>query len=253
MSLNKKKILPIIIIFIAVLALLGLGVTFFTLFFDHAILLRNGTFYRADVNEKVAAVTFDDGPSYDWTPRILDALKRLNAKATFFMIGDHVLKYPIVAKRVAAEGHDIGIHSMGHHNYLYLTKYELQKDIEDSRALIRQVTGKDTTLFRPPKAWLSKREKEKIKSLGYTVVLWSLNSKDWVHFDDKYITKYILRNIRPGDIILFHDSGGSFRLEGGDRKETVLAVTRIIEKLRESGYRFVTISELLKMDKNEKR
>jgi peptidoglycan/xylan/chitin deacetylase (PgdA/CDA1 family) len=87
--------------------------------------------------------------------------------------------------------------------------------------------------------------------MGYEVVLWSLNSKDWVTFDDKYMIKYLLRHVRPGDIILFHDSGGAFSTEGGDRDETVLAVMRLIERLKEKGWRFVTVAELLEMRKTQ--
>jgi peptidoglycan/xylan/chitin deacetylase (PgdA/CDA1 family) len=82
--------------------------------------------------------------------------------------------------------------------------------------------------------------------MGYKVVLWSLNSKDWVNFDDKYIIRYIESNVRPGDILLFHDSGGVFSTEGGNRQETVKTIFRLVEKLGEKGYRFVTITELLK-------
>ena len=88
--------------------------------------------------------------------------------------------------------------------------------------------------------------------MGYKTVLWTLNSKDWVTFDDKYIVKYILRRIKPGDIILFHDSGGVFATEGGNRDETVKTITQLAERLRERGYRFVTINELLNMEKNDR-
>jgi peptidoglycan/xylan/chitin deacetylase (PgdA/CDA1 family) len=81
--------------------------------------------------------------------------------------------------------------------------------------------------------------------MGYKIVLWSLNSKDWVTFHDKQITSYILKRIRPGDIILFHDSGGVFTAEGGNRAQTIKTIPRLVKKLKERGYRFVTISELM--------
>jgi peptidoglycan/xylan/chitin deacetylase (PgdA/CDA1 family) len=86
--------------------------------------------------------------------------------------------------------------------------------------------------------------------MGYKVILWSLNSKDWVTFDDKYIIRYLVKRTRPGDIILFHDSGGAFSIEGGDRHETVLTIPRLVEKLKEKGYKFVTVSELLAKGEN---
>ena len=96
------------------------------------------------------------------------------------------------------------------------------------------------------------KERKELEKIGYKVVLWSLNSKDWVTFDDKYIRNYLLKNVRPGDIILFHDSGGAFSLEGGDRKETVLVIARLVEQLKEKGYRCVTISELLEKGNDER-
>jgi len=197
------------------------------------------------LDDKVVALTFDDGPSPNWTPLILDELKKADVKATFFMLGEHVAKYPNVARRVAHEGHEIENHTNTHHVLIYYKAYELIKEVKDAESIIRGVTGVTTRFFRPPKAWLTGQEKIQLQEIGYKVVLWSLNSKDWVTFDDKYMIKYILHHVRPGDIILFHDSGGTFSTEGGDRHETVLAISRIIERLRERGYRFVTVSELV--------
>jgi peptidoglycan/xylan/chitin deacetylase (PgdA/CDA1 family) len=122
---------------------------------------------------------------------------------------------------------------------------ELKQEINDTEKVIKDVAGRTTKYFRPPKAWLTGAEKQKIKEMGYDIVLWSLNSKDWVTFHDKQITSYLLRHIRPGDIILFHDSGGVFSTEGGDRTQTVKTIPRLVRKLQEKGYRFVTVSELL--------
>lgn len=239
-----------IVLFITAVAI-GLLAALFTIFFDQAVLVRKDTIYRVKENEKLVALTFDDGPSDIWTPKILGELKKAGVKATFFMLGEHVEKYPEVARRVALEGHEIGNHTYNHGALLYYTKDELKETIRKAEAIIKKTTGVTTKYFRPPKAWLSRREKKKIKEMGYEIILWSLNSKDWVNFDDKYIIKYILHNIRPGDIILFHDSGGFFAKEGGNRWETVLAVPRLIEKLKDKGYRFVTITELLEANKRD--
>ncbi len=237
-------------IILAVLAAAGFLAAVFCIFFDEAVIVRKGTFYRGSPSRKVVALTFDDGPSAVWTPKILDELKRAGVKATFFMLGEHVVKYPDIARRVAAEGHEIENHSYDHHVLIYYKSEELHKQIKDTEEIIRSITGQTTTCFRPPKAWVTDKEKEKLKSMGYRVVLWSLNSKDWVTFDDKYMREYIVRNVRPGDIILFHDSGGVFGVEGGSRDETVRTIYRLTEKLREKGYGFVTVSQLLEADKN---
>jgi len=241
-----KKIKRILLVVSFMLLLLGLGVALFVIFFDQAVLVRKGTIYHIGCTDKLVALTFDDGPSPIWTPQILDALKESGVKATFFMLGRHVEEYPEIARRVKDEGHDIGNHSYKHPNLLFYNKYQLKDEILKAEEVIKTATGVTTKYFRPPKAWLSKREKKKIKEMGYEVILWSLNSKDWVTFDDKYIIRYLVKNVRPGDIILFHDSGGAFSVEGGDRHETVLTIPRLVEKLKEKGYRFVTITELLK-------
>ena len=247
LKIIKKITVRLLIIAVA----LGVFIALFTIFFDQAVLVRKDTIYRVKENEKLVALTFDDGPSDIWTPKILDELKKSGVKATFFMLGEHVEKYPQVARRVALEGHEIGNHTYSHGALLYYDKNELKETIKKAEVIIKKATGVTTKYFRPPKAWLSRREKKKIKEMGYEIILWSLNSKDWVNFDDKYIIKYISHNVRPGDIILFHDSGGFFAKEGGNRWETVLAVPRLIEKLKEKGYRFVTITELLEASKKD--
>lgn len=248
--MTKKRLKKILIGLGLLLFFAVGGIVLFTIFFDQAVLTRKGTLYHIEVPEKLVALTFDDGPSPVWTPKILDALKKSGVKATFFMIGEHVEQYPEIARRVAAEGHEIGNHSYDHHVLIYYKMDELEKEIKDTERIIKNITGKTTVYFRPPKAWLTKEEKKKLKEMGYEIILWSLNSKDWVTFDDKYMIKYLVKNIRPGDIVLFHDSGGVFKTEGGNRQETVLTISRIAEKLREKGYNFVTVSELLRAHKN---
>ena len=244
MQINRKKIIRIVfcLVFLVILA-----VVLFTLFFDQAVIERRNTIYHVLTSEKVVALTFDDGPSPIWTPRILDALKTAQVKATFFMLGNHVQEYPWVAKRVAAEGHEIGNHTYDHHGLIYYKTPELEAEVNNAFWAIYNACGVKTKYFRPPKGWLTEAEKKDLKRMGYEIILWSLNSKDWVTFDDRFIVSYILHNIRPGDILLFHDSGGVFRTEGGNREETVKTIPRLVQKLKERGYRFVTISELLKL------
>lgn len=251
--MKKIAIKKLFFLSFASFLLIGLALISFTVFFDQAVIARKDTVYHIPASEKIVALTFDDGPSPVWTPRILDVLKKAQVKATFFMLGEHAQRYPDVVRRLAEEGHEIGNHTFDHHTLIYYNASELRREIVDTEKVIRSITGQTTKYFRPPKAWLTESEKKQIKDMGYETILWSLNSKDWVTFDDRYIVKYILRHVRPGDILLFHDSGGVFKPEGGRRKETVKAVSLLIEKLRERGYRFVTISHLLELhEKNEK-
>ncbi len=225
----------------------------FAIFFDQAFFMRRGTLYAVNTKDKLVALTFDDGPSLRWTPQIVNALKQAGIKATFFMLGEHVRQYPDIARLVVSEGHEVGNHSYHHHLPLFYNRAELTNEIKETEQVIRNVTGVTTKYFRPPKAWLTKAQKKQIRALGYSIALWSLNSKDWVTFDDKFMVNYILKNIHPGDIILFHDSGGVFGVEGGDRHETVKTIPQLAEKLRGMGYRFVTLSELLDNKKETPR
>lgn len=230
---------------IGVLLGLGLVVGGFCVFFDQAVLNRRGTVYRIKTGRKKIALTFDDGPSPVWTPLILKELRRAGIRATFFMIGHHVRKYPQIARQVALEGHTIGNHGYAHSVLLYYTMPEIEEEIKYTEMVIQETTGQLTKYFRPPKAWLLGHLKEKIKAMGYQIVLWSLNSKDWVAFDHQAMVQYIARHAQAGDIVLFHDSGNVFGREGGDRSQTVAAIPLLASRLKQKGFEFVTLDELL--------
>jgi len=227
------------------LGIIGFCAGGFCVFFDQAILTRRGTIYRVKTDKKHVVLTFDDGPSPIWTPKILDELKSENIKATFFMIGHHVQKYPEIAKRVVDEGHIVGNHGYAHSVMLYYTPAEIEEEIKYTEHVIKEITGFTTKYFRPPKAWLRQTIKKKVKSMGYETVLWSLNSKDWVSFNHKSIARYISKNIKNGDILLFHDSGNVTSTEGGSRLQTVKTISLLARTLREQGFEFITIEELI--------
>lgn len=214
-------------------------------FFDQAILTRWGTIFRVKTDKKRVLLTFDDGPSPEWTPKILDELRAADIKAVFFMIGHHVQKYPDIARRVADEGHTIGNHGYAHSVMFYYTPAEIEEEIKYTEHVIRETTGQTTKYFRPPKAWMKQAIKDKVRSMGYETVLWSLNSKDWVSFNHKSIVKYISKHVKNGDILLFHDSGNVSTTEGGNRRQTVKSISLLARTLREKGFEFVTIEELI--------
>jgi len=222
-----------------------LCIAVFCVFFDQAVLTRRGTIYRFKTDKKRVVLTFDDGPSPVWTPKILDELKKESIKATFFMIGHHVQKYPDIARRVALEGHTIGNHGYAHSVMLYYTPAEIEEEIKYTEHVIKAITGFQTKYFRPPKAWLRRVIKDKVKSMGYETILWSLNSKDWVSFNHKFIVRYISNNVRNGDIILFHDSGNITTTEGGRRLQTVKSISLLARTLRKKGFEFVSLEELM--------
>ncbi|HQP10799.1 MAG TPA: polysaccharide deacetylase family protein, partial [Candidatus Omnitrophota bacterium] len=132
-----------------------------------------------------------------------------------------------------------------HSVVFYYTPAELEEEIKYTEYVIEKVTGQRTRYFRPPKAWLRTPIKETVRSMGYETVLWSLNSKDWVSFNHKSMVKYIARNIKNGDILLFHDSGNISATEGGNRTQTVKSISLLARTLREKGFEFVSIEELI--------
>ncbi len=189
--------------------------------------------------DKVIALTFDDGP-WPWsTPKVLDILKQHQIKATFFWIGLHLEAYPKIAKQVVQGGHAIGNHTW-HHRYHVMTESEAAAEIDHTAKLMETLAGVKTTLFRPPGGRLKNGLADYAeKTQRDTVVLWSVMPADTnLSQSAQNIVNKVLKAATPGGIVLLHDGGG-------DRKNTVEALPKIIAGLEKQGYRFVTIPELL--------
>jgi peptidoglycan-N-acetylglucosamine deacetylase len=202
------------------------------------------TLYKVEVpnQEKVIALTFDDGPWQGTTKQMLDILKQNDIKATFFWVGTAIKENPEIAKKVVADGHAIGNHTW-HHWYKQMDAATAKSEIEHTADLIYQTTGVKTTLFRPPGGYLNNGLVAYAKSQKYAVVMWSQTSAD-TDPRAKYqvFVKNVLRDAKPGGIVLMHDGGG-------DRRRTVEALPGIIQGLKVKGYRFVTVPELLELGK----
>lgn len=195
------------------------------------------------VTEKVIALTFDDGPHAVYTPQILDLLAAYDAKATFFVIGSRMKRYSDIIHRQVAEGHEHANHTYTHKRFRALSKDDIQQEIRQMANEYKALTGKDVTLFRPPGGHYNDKVVNVAIEEGYQVVMWSWHqdSRDWSKPGVSKIIENVLSNTRPGDIVLFHDSGGN-------RKQTVEALKVILPALKEAGYRMVTVSELLFMN-----
>lgn len=192
------------------------------------------------------ALTFDDGPSGEFTPAILDILKEYDVPATFFMVGSHVERYPDIAQRIVAEGHTIGNHTQNHRNLPTLSTVELQKEVMEATAVITEVTGVYPQFVRPPRGMYDDRFRRLAKLLGQEIVLWSISTRDWrFGVTASYIERLVESKVRGGDIILFHDSGALVRSEGGDRRATVMALPKVIEIIQAKGLEIVPLAELL--------
>jgi len=191
----------------------------------------------AHTQEKVVALTFDDGPDPTDTPDVLDILKEKKVCATFFVLGQAAQSNPYLLKRLVNEGHEIGNHSFNH-------DYQQRRLVEEMNQTDKEVfaaTGTHTYFYRPPGGFLSKSQLEIIKGNGHVVALWSVDSKDWRNPGIKQIVDNVMKHVFPGAIILMHDGGYH-------RTQTVKALGPIIDALRERGYRLVTLSELKTMD-----
>jgi peptidoglycan/xylan/chitin deacetylase (PgdA/CDA1 family) len=200
------------------------------------------TIYKVEPSnkEKVIALTIDDGPWPKTTAEMLDILKRNNVKATFFWVGSALQENPEIAKRVVAEGHAIGNHTW-HHWYRKMDEATAKSEIEKTNELIYKTTGVKTSFFRPPGGYLNNGLAAYAKSQKNSVVMWSVTSAD-TDPRAKYqvFVKNVIRDAKPGAIVLMHDGGGN-------RYRTVKALPEIISGLKQQGYRFVTVPELLEM------
>ena len=195
--------------------------------------------YRRVVTEdKVVALTFDDGPHPRYTPMILDILAEYGAKATFFVIGKNMELYGDAARRAASEGHEIGNHTYAHPALSGISDAEFEREVLKNEALIEEYTGMPPTVFRPPEGYCTPSVERIVTKNGGTVILWNVDTMDWAGRPSDAIVKNVMQNTVPGSIILFHDYVGK-------ESTTIDALKEILPRLSAAGYRFVTVSELI--------
>lgn len=190
---------------------------------------------------KVVALTFDDGPHTVYTPKILEILRRYKVRATFFLIGERVERFPHIVRMIVSEGHEIGNHTYSHPNNLPIKNWdEIRKEIEKCSEAVERVTGIRPRLFRPPKGFLNYKVLTLAQLEGHTLVFWTVSANHKEATIPKAMAKRVLKLVHPGAIILMHDG----RIPS--RWKDVKALLLIIEGLRKQGYEFVTVSELFK-------
>ena len=199
------------------------------------------------VNGPYIAMTFDDGPSAALTPRLLDILKERHIHVTFFVLGQMVKAHPEILQREIAEGHEVGNHTWDHLPLTKVVSIEggLDREIGNTSALIKQVTGKGPIYLRPPYGATNPRLSRAIeKQYGLKVILWSVDPFDWKDPGPQVVEQRILSGwkesggVKPGAIILSHDI----------HKGTIEAMPATLDALLAKGYKFVTVSELLAME-----
>ncbi len=199
---------------------------------------------------KKIAISFDDGPDPQWTPKILDILKKEGVPATFFVIGLNASQDPQLLRREYAEGHAIGNHTYTHPAWDEISKNQARWELNLTQRLIESTLGVKTILFRPPYGIDHQPEyAEEVSQLpfaqdmGYVIVGQKIDPHDWQVINGKpnpaqEIVDEVMQQANDGNIILFHDGGG-------DRSQTVLALPQVIDALRAKGYSFVSVSDLL--------
>lgn len=197
-------------------------------------------YYAEDTDEKVLYLTFDAGYENGNTPAILDALKKHQASATFFVVGNFVKDNPDLIKRMVAEGHTVGNHTLTHPNMSKIsTKEAFAKELQGVESLYEEVTGTPMTKFyRPPQGIYSTTNLAMAKELGYSTFFWSLAYVDW--YQDKQPTheeafEKLLGRIHPGAIVLLHNTSST----NGE------ILDELLTKWEEMGYRFKTLQQLL--------
>lgn len=192
--------------------------------------------YNVDCGDKkVVSISFDAAWGNEQTEDLLNILDGKNVKATFFLVGDWVEKYPESVKEIAAAGHDIGNHSSTHPKMTELSRDKMMEEIENCNSLIKNLTGKEVTLFRPPYGDYNNSVVETVNSCGMYCVQWDVDSLDWKDPTAQDMVDRIKSKICPGSIILMHNGATN----------TPEALPMIIDAVREMGYEFVPISELL--------
>ncbi|MFG1432981.1 polysaccharide deacetylase family protein [Xanthobacter sp. V2C-8] len=193
-----------------------------------------------EVDGPYIAITFDDGPNPETTPKLLKILEARGIKATFFVVGTRATENPELLQRMAAAGHEIGNHSWNHPQLPKVSVAEADRQLADTSAAIRKAIGKDPIYLRPPYGAMTPALRKHIEdTFGLTMVYWSADSLDWKNRDAQAIYDKVMAQTRPGGIILMHDIHAT----------TVAAVPRVLDALLAKGYKFVTVSELIAMNK----
>ena len=207
-------------------------------------------YHQGAGGEHQVAITFDDGPDPTWTPKILDILKQKGVHAAFFLLGQQAENYPGIVRRIVAEGHEIGSHTYTHTNLALVSPERVRTELNATQRLIQTITGRSTTLFRPPyEADSRPNELAEItplviaQNLDYLTVMESIDPEDWERPGADLILQRIKQQRRNGSIILLHDAGG-------DRSQTVAALPKVIDYLRSRGDQIASLSELLGTDRD---
>jgi peptidoglycan/xylan/chitin deacetylase (PgdA/CDA1 family) len=197
---------------------------------------------KAETNEKIIALTFDDGPDPDLTPRLLDVLKESATPATFFCIGKKIRLHADLLRRMVAEGHLIGTHSYSHSDWFdFFSPSRMRKEFRMTVQEVLDATGRKPILFRPPYGVINPMVRRALHKSGFHVIGFSNRAWDTSSRKDEIIFERLKKNLSPGDIILLHDTVPA----------SIEVVKKLVEYTHQAGYRIVPLDRLLNIQAYE--
>ena len=200
-----------------------------------AVATRELPVYNVDTQEKVLSISFDAAWGSANTEGILDILDRYDVKTTFFLVGFWAEKYPELVAELVARGHEIGNHSATHPHMSQLTQAQIREELRQCSELVRSITGKPTTLFRPPYGEYNDSVVRVSREEGYECVQWNVDSLDWKNLGTQSMITQCTKSVHPGDIVLFHN----------DSKYILEALPTILEYYTQAVYKIIPVSQLL--------
>ncbi len=185
------------------------------------------------------ALTFDDGPHPQHTPRLLDILKQRNVKATFYVVATNAKRYPEIMRRIVAEGHEIGNHTVTHGNLARMSEAGVRQELSAAHEAIVATTGVAPRTMRPPYGAITPAQKAWIRrDFGYPTIMWSVDPEDWKKPGPSVVASRLVSGATPGGILLVHDIHAS----------TIDAMPATVDQLLGRGFQFVTVTQLIAMD-----
>jgi peptidoglycan/xylan/chitin deacetylase (PgdA/CDA1 family) len=197
---------------------------------------------EVSVSRPIVALTFDDGPHPELTPKLLDILRQNGVRATFYVIGRSVAAYPDIARRIVAEGHEIANHTYNHPALTSLGAGRLQQELTNTTEVIQRVTGRRPTNMRPPYGAINDRVRASIlRDHGLDIIMWSCDPLDWKRPGAQVVRQRLVDGAKPGGILLAHD------IHPG----TIEAVPGVIQDLKAKGFGFATVSQLLALQETK--
>ncbi|MGN1033048.1 MAG: polysaccharide deacetylase family protein, partial [Intestinibacter sp.] len=191
--------------------------------------------HKVDTDKKEISLTFDISYSERNVEQILDVLDKYDVKATFFVVGNWLDKNRALVEEIHKRGHEIENHSNTHPNFNEISESDIKKELESTSKKIKEITGQESRLFRPPFGEIDENRVKVCEALGYKIIKWNVDSMDWKNIDDNNIVDRVARGTSPGSIILFH----------GDGKNVEYYLDQIIYYFEKNGYNIVKVSDLV--------